>query len=235
MQHALRPQSQQDPKFPTQYERFVIPGDTFDISNLRAKSGRKLAINLLSAIKTIAQNFYGAVPPPGPDVDGDFLLPPAGADHGRTPIEDLVITGHSEEGPTRMFGDLGSHQPGDFSPEDPPVRDVNDAINGNLPRRCWFTINATVRSVGCKSKAYGELFGAAYLRIGSKIITTISDVQPGCASQVSNPGAVCPNNQLNGLAFVRGFFPVIQPNGGPFFNRASFEAAPYWATIHGKL
>jgi hypothetical protein len=235
---CIRPLSQRTSKLPTppanfdaRYELYVQKGDTFDISNLTATTGTSVSIYLFADTDVnnanIARRFYpGSVNSAGPD--GDFETT---ANFGRTPISNLLIFGHAA-GDT-MFGGGTNFTPRDFDPEE-DVQTFAQAENAMFPRRCWFTRNATARSVGCNSEAWGNDFARHYLRVGATVTTTTRSVRPTCTPPLINATTgLC--NSFDGLDFSS--TPAAGPGRleGPFNTTADFHAGRFWKVIRGKL
>jgi Domain of unknown function (DUF4157) len=216
-------------KYGDRYERFIQIGDEFDVSNLTATSGTTFRIYLFddsSEAKdaALAKLFYpGSVSSSSPDTDIE-----GAAGFGSTPIHEFLIFGHS--GGDTMWGAAGSFKPADFDPEDPPPS-FGQAERGFFPRRCWFTRQASARSVGCSSETWGRDFAAHYLRKGAKIVTTTASVRPKCKVAASGGGCT----SYNGVDFATSSLPSATSLEGPFWSVSDFHDASHWSTIAGKL
>jgi hypothetical protein len=221
--------------FDEHYELYVQNGDTFDISNLTATTGPSLKMFLFDPVKDamnadIAKRFYpGSVQSIGVDNDIEKA-----AGSGSTPIADMVIFGHA--GGDSMWGDpagLNAFTPHDFDPADPPPS-FTLASAGLLPRRCWFTRNASTRAVGCDSETFGNDFAGHYLRRGAHVVTTTKSVRPKCSAPRRHPvtGACL---SYDGLDFASSWTTTATMLEGPFWTTADFHAGKYWKTIGGRL
>ena len=215
--------------FNARYELYVQIGDTFDISNLTAKTGTSLRIYLFddgteAMDAAIAKLFYpGSTSSVGADADIEST-----AGSGSKPIADMVIFAHASG--NRMFGGASSFTPRDFNSEE-DVQTFVLASAGLFPRRCWFTRNATARSVGCDSEAWGTDFAAHYLRDGANVITTTKSVRPKCKTATATGGCT----SYDGLDFATSWTVGATSLDGPFWSAADFHAGKFWKTIKGKL
>jgi hypothetical protein len=216
-------------KYGDRYERFVQIGDEFDVSNLTATTGKTLRIYLFSDSTeakdaALAKLFYpGSVSSSSPDSDIE-----GAAGFGSTPIHEFLIFGHSSG--DSMWGGAGSFRPADFDPEDPPPS-FGQAERGFFPRRCWFTRQASARSVGCSSEDWGRDFAAHYLRKGAQIVTTTASVRPKCKVAASGGGCA----SYDGVDFATSPSPSATSLEGPFWSASDFHAGSHWSTIAGKL
>jgi hypothetical protein len=203
--------------FDAHYERYVRNGDTFNVSNLRLNTGPSLRVHLFTKAIDVALAglFYPGMVASTGDVDIDIMN---AADQGRTPVDDIVIFGHA--GGTTMFGDLGTFDP--TALEDEPATFAL-AERNLLPRRCWLTRDATVRSVGCSSSEFATAFARQYLRRGASITSTTSSVSPCC------------HGVWTRLAFTASPTPGSAIRDGPFANAADFYAGRFWTTVAGRL
>jgi hypothetical protein len=164
------------------------------------------------------------------DIDGK-------AASGKTPIGDFIIFGHAAG--NAMFGTDSSpwFEPSKNEPNENKV--TYDLARGwFLPRRCWFTKNATARSVGCDSERFGRDFADQYLRTGAHITTTTKSVRPWCDpshQDFSARGAPC--YRYDGVEFATSWTTdpstTRLPAGGPFTSPAAFHGATYWSSIPG--
>ncbi|ASC73523.1 hypothetical protein XM38_044900 [Halomicronema hongdechloris C2206] len=240
---CIRPVRMQSPAATgSRYPLVIWRGDEFDVSNLTATTGVTLRIHLFDPASqwrdaAIASRFYpGAVSSPSGDPDIDIE---SAASNGSTstPIQDFLIFGHAG-GNSMWGGAVASFTPSTLLPEE-PAPTFEQAEIGLFPRRCWFTRNATARSVGCNSNAFGSDFAATYLRRGASIITTTASVRPRCqglplsfGTLLGIPGGCA---WYNGLDFATS--PAIGATTleGPFWSVADFHAGTHWATITGRL
>ena len=233
---CIKPISQRTSTFPrrpgnfnSRYELYVQKGDTFDISNLTATTGSTLKIYLFDDASeamdaALAKLFYpGSSSSLGPDQDIEST-----SGSGSKPIAEMVIFGHSAG--SEMWGGASSFSPRDFNPEK-DVQTFTLASAGLFPRRCWFTRNASVRSVGCSSAAWGRDFAAHYLRVGASVITTTSSVRPKCKTATATGGCTA----YDGVDFASSPSPSGTSLEGPFFSVGDFHGGGHWATINGKL
>jgi hypothetical protein len=216
--------------FDDRYELYVQIGDQFDISNLTAKTGPTVRIYLFddgkeAAHANLAKLFY-----PGSasslDADTDF---DRASNSGTTPIADVLIFGHA--GGDSMWGGASTFTPKDFDPEE-PAQSFTLAHVGLFPRRCWFTRNATARSVGCDSETWGQDFATHYLRVGASATTTTKSVRPKCSAPLFI-GGVC--RSYDGLDFAASPAIGAAMLDGPFWTAAAFHSGKFWKTIKGKL
>lgn len=143
------------------YPRYLEIGDTFDISNLTATTGKNATIVFrgadlyLQAIQTLyggqgATAFRGQL--------ADI------AEYGKKPIQNLTLAGHSSGG--RMWGDSATFVPGNHDPETPGPHGINSRSQSG-PQRSWFTRNARVRFTGCSSQGVASSFASHFLRRGA--------------------------------------------------------------------
>jgi hypothetical protein len=219
--------------FDARYELYVQIGDTFDISNLTATTGPTLWIYLFADAGSekwhakLARDFYpGAKSSHGPDADIEST-----ANSGSSPIGDFLVFGHA--GGDTMFGRASRFTPRDFDPEQ-DTQTFTLAQEGVFPRRCWFTRNATARSVGCDSEAWGTDFASHYLRVGASIMTTTKSVRPMCSPPLMmTPAGGC--RSFDGVDFAADFRVGGASLDGPFFTVGTFHTSKFWKTIKGKL
>jgi hypothetical protein len=208
------------------YEKFVRTHDRFDISNLTADSGETLRIHLFAEgtkEANVASNFYPGIH--SCNTLADVCMSNA-AREGKRPIKEFVIFGHQSGG--KMYGDASYLTPQELKPDEPRAP-FEDAKQGLLPRRCWFTHNAEARSVGCTSIKWGKDFASAFLRKGAAISTTTASVGSKCSSGKDE----CPNpDQLVFLERPRQGAKVLD---GPFSSAAAFHKSKFWETIPGTL
>ena len=215
--------------FNSRYELYVQKGDTFDISNLTATTGESLSIYLFNDASEamdadLAKKFY---PGSSSSSDPDAQFANTSSD-GSKPISSLVIFGHAAG--NRMWGATASFEPRDFNPEkDAPT--FNLASTGLFPRRCWFTRNATARSVGCNSDVWGQDFAGHYLREGASVTTTTAAVRPKCKTATTTGGCTA----YDGVDFADSSLTTGTSLEGPFWSVGDFHAGSHWATIKGKL
>jgi hypothetical protein len=215
--------------FDAHYELYVQIGDTFDISNLTATTGTSLSIYLFDDTSqakdaAIAKLFYpGSASSGGADSDIENT-----SSSGSKPISDMVIFGHA--GGDEMWGGASRFKPADFDPEE-DVQTFALASAGLFPRRCWFTRNATTRSVGCDSETWGTNFAAHYLREGANVITTTKSVRPKCKTATATGGCT----SYDGLDFATSSSASATSLDGPFWSVTDFHAGKFWKTIKGKL
>jgi Domain of unknown function (DUF4157) len=233
---CIKPLSQRTSKLPTppgnfdaRYELYVQNGDTFDISNLTATSGSSLRIYLFDDASqandaAIAKKFYPGMSSSG-GADNDIEN---AANSGNTPISDFVVFGHAAG--DSMWGGASTFTPNTFNPEE-EVQTFTLAEAGIFPRRCWFTRNATSRSVGCDSEAWGQDFAAHYLRKGASVITTTKSVRPKCKTATASGGCT----SYDGLDFASSSSAGGTMLDGPFYSVGDFHAGRFWKTINGKL
>lgn len=216
--------------FDDRYELYVQSGDTFDVSNLTATAGTSVSIYLFDDAAqnldaNLARLFY-AGSTSSSDADTDF---DRASSSGSAPIGEMVIFGHA--GGSSMWGGASTFTPSDF-PSEEPRQSFALAHAALFPRRCWFTRNATARSVGCDSENWGEDFAAHYLRLGASVTTTTKSVRPKCTAPLV-VGGVC--TSYDGVDFASGPSPSATSLDGPFWTSADFHAGKYWKTIKGKL
>lgn len=229
---CIRPLSMASPKATgSDYYRYVIPGDEFDVSNLTATTGVDLRLHLFAGEwrdALLAMLFYpGAAPSGDPDISIETA-----ANGGATPIASFVLFGHAAG--DSMWGGAGSFRPADFDRDEPPPT-FGQAELGFFPRRCWFTRNAGARLVGCSSRSVGDDFAAAYLRRGASVTATTADVVPHCTGILVDHSQTPPGCHVyNGLAFHNGSAATSPLLEGPFFSTADFHAGSHWATVRGK-
>jgi hypothetical protein len=215
--------------FDARYELYVQKGDTFDISNLTAKTGSSLSIYLFddgsqAMDAAIAKKFYpGSTSSGGADTDIENA-----SSSGSKPISDFLIFGHA--GGNTMWGAASRFKPADFNPEE-DLQTFALAHAGLFPRRCWFTRNATARSVGCDSEAWGQDFSRHYLREGASVITTTKSVRPKCRTATSTGGCTA----YDGLDFATSSSSHATSLDGPFWSASNFHSGKFWTTIKGKL
>ncbi|WBS03070.1 DUF4157 domain-containing protein [Pseudoduganella sp. SL102] len=216
--------------FNARYELYINTGDQFDISNLTATTGSTLSIHLFDATAepnhaNLAALFYpGSVSSTEPDVDLELT-----SNGGASPIADMVIFGHAGGG--SMWGGAGNFAPAGFNPEEPPPT-YPLANAGLFPRRCWFTRNAAVRSVGCDSQAWGTDFASHYLRTDANVTTTTKSVRPKCSAPLFVNGTC---QSFDGLDFASSSQIGAPMLDGPFWTVAEFHAGKFWTTIKGAL
>jgi hypothetical protein len=218
--------------FDSRYERYVQQGDQFDVSNLIATTGRTVRIYLFDDANAamdaaIAKHFYPRSEF-SPGADGTIEDK---ANSGKEPIGDMVIFGHAA-GDSMWGGSSNTFTPSQQDPEEPPQAFVL-AEAGLFPRRCWFTRNATVRSVGCNSQAWGRDFAAHYLRRGASVTATTASVRPACSPPLVDRLGNC--KTFDGLEFAASHLITAALLAGPFYDVASFHGARYWATTQGAL
>jgi hypothetical protein len=215
--------------FNARYELYVQKGDEFDISNLTATTGTSLSIYLFSdgseaMDAAIVRKFY-----PGSksssDADNDIDI---ASSSGSKPISNMVIFGHA--GGSSMWGNASTFTPSSFNPEK-EVQTFALASVGLFPRRCFFTRNASVRSVGCDSETWGEDFAGHYLRDGASVTTTTKSVRPKCKKGTITGGCTA----YDGLDFATSWTTGATSLDGPFWTASDFHAGKYWKTIKGKL
>jgi hypothetical protein len=216
--------------FNDRYELYVQAGDTFDISNLTATTGPSVSVYLFddkaeAANASIAKLFY---PGSTSTSDADLEIETT-AVSGAKPIASMLIMSHA--GGHDMWGGAGVFTPRDFDPEE-PKQQFNVAAFGSFPRRCWFTRNATARSVGCDSEMWGQDFATHYLRVGASVTTTTKSVRPTCSAPLF-VGGVC--KSFDGLDFAASFLATAARLAGPYTTAAAFHAGPYWKNIKGTL
>jgi len=202
--------------FNENYERYVNIGDKFNVSNLRKKKGPNLRIHLFTNPRDIgiAARFYPGMNASSGNVDIDIS---SAASDGITPINNLVIFGHATG--TSMFGGTGTFDPTTLTPI---VHSFNLAKAKLLPRRCWFTRKASVRSVGCNSMNFAQVFAGLYLRHGSQINSTTRSVSPCC------------HGVWNQLAFTAGSAAGSRILDGPHRTTRAFHNSRFWERIRGK-
>jgi hypothetical protein len=218
--------------FNKRYERYVQIGDEFDISNLTATNGETLNLHLFDDTSEkldadLAKLFYpGSQSTVGADADIDST-----SGSGSNPIGQMVIFGHA--GGNSMWGDASTFTPADLKSEE-PEHSFTLASVGLFPRRCWFTRDAQVRSVGCDSTAWGKDFAAAYLRKGAKVITTTESVWSRCRGSAYDPATdTCTAH--NGVDFRDAPVAPARILEGPFWSAADFHGGSYWTTLDGNL
>jgi hypothetical protein len=217
--------------FDARYELYVQIGDTFDISNLTATTGPTLRIYLFDDASeamnaNLVKLFYpGATSSATPDNDIENA-----ASSGSTPIADFLIFSHA--GGDTMWGNASSFTPRNFDPEQ-DTQTFALAHAGLFPRRCWFTRNATARSVGCDSEHWGTDFASHYLRVGASITTTTKSVRPKCTAPLMTPAGGCLS--YDGVDFATSFTVGATSLDGPFWSAAAFHAGRFWKTIRGRL
>jgi hypothetical protein len=240
---CIRPVRMQSPAATGSRYPFVIwKGDEFDVSNLTATTGVTLRIHLFDPTSQrrdagIASLFYpGAVSSPSgdPDVDIESVVSNGSTS---TPIQNFLIFGHAGGG-SMWGGAASSFTPSSLSAEE-PAPTFEQAELGFFPRRCWFTRNATARSVGCNSNEFGRDFSATYLRRGASIVTTTASVRPRCNGLALTLGRMLgvPDGcaWFNGLDFAASPSSAAAMLEGPFWSVADFHAGTHWATIPGRL
>jgi hypothetical protein len=221
--------------FNEQYERYVQVGDTFDLSNMQARGeGNSLRINFHSesGIQVIGNNFYPGLKQTSGDADSEISK---AASEGKVPLSELIMLGHSSGG--RMFGSACELEPSKLDANQ-PTPTFSRARAGQLPRRCWFTLDAQVRSVGCSSGQFGLGFAGTYLRQGASISTTLRSIGLSCTKEYRNPpeGGRDACQSINGLEFFQRGDERHQPkNHGPFQNAEDLHASSFWETIDGSL
>lgn len=218
--------------FAERYDRYILIGDRFDVSNLKKETGPALQIHLFDA-----KNLYAAVTAKFYPGVGGTKDPAAtigeGAHWGRTPLASLVIVGHAHEG--TMFGDATVFTPRVTDPEK-PQQTFADAEMGISPQRCWFTRNAAVRAVGCDSEAWGQDFARHFLRVGATVTATVAPVRGTCSGKTPELIAIAGRcRALDGFEFASSFLSHGVTLEGPFRSAAEFHAGTYWAEIAGKL
>ena len=203
--------------FNAHYERYVRIGDRFDVSNLRKRTGPSLRIHLFTSARDIgiAGRFYQGMTASSGDVDIDIST---AATDGTTPIRNMIIFGHSV-GAT-MFGGVGTFDPSALTAE---PHSFNLANANLLPRRCWFTRNARVRSVGCNSMAFAQAFARQYLRRGSLIRSTTKAVSPCC------------HGVWDRLVFTASSAAGSSILDGPFRTARAFHRGRFWSRVRGRL
>lgn len=203
--------------FDAHYERYVRNGDTFDVSNLRKTSGPSLQRHFFDDARNIAitGRFYPSMTASGGEVDVEIMN---AAHDGRTPIDSMILFGHAAG--TSMFGGVGEFDPTELEAEATSFALANANL---LPRRCWFTRSATVRSVGCNSDAFARAFARRYLRRGASITSTTAAVSPCC------------HGVWDRLAFTSSSVAGSTILDGPFATTAAFHAGRFWTTIAGRL
>jgi hypothetical protein len=216
--------------FDEHYDRYITAGDRFDISNLTKEKGASLNIHLFNAANPyagVAQQFYPGIAGKNDAADAIFKT----ALSGRNPIANMLIFGHAHEG--TMFGDTGVFKPKETDPEQPGPS-FSGLQEGKFPQRCWFTRNATVRSVGCDTETWGQDFASHYLRVGASITTTMAPVQGACSGKSPEYVAIAGDcrNKLDGLEFR---MPGGEWLDGPFWTTEKFHSAGWWSKIDGKL
>lgn len=152
-----------DKSWDTDYYNWLEIGDTFDISNLKATTGKTVTIVMrgrdlyLQAV----QSLYGGIAGAG-DLTSQLENISNGGD---TPIQNLTVAGHSAGG--SMWGDSGvSFNPWAEKPEEPKASGVSSHSKMG-PKRCWFTRNARVRFTGCSSEGVAQATAQNFLRTGS--------------------------------------------------------------------
>jgi bacterioferritin-associated ferredoxin len=218
--------------FNERYERHVAVGDTFDVSNLTEWAGPMIAIHLFAATNKYTRLINKFYPGSIAVTDVDSAIG-AASRLGTTPIADMVIVGHAHGG--AMFGDASVFTPREFNSEQPSPTFAATQL-GILPRRCWFTRSARVRSVGCDSEAWGQDFASHFLRQGAIVTTTTASVRGRCIgiTMASLPKAgEC--DELDSFDFAACFFVDCPLLEGPFGTVEDFHAGTYWSDIGGKL
>jgi hypothetical protein len=216
--------------FNERYDRYVRVGDTFDVSNLQQTTGPSLNLYLFDdgsepMDADLAKLFYpGSKSTPNADVDIENA-----ANSGTTPVGKMVIFGHA--GGDSMWGNASTFTP---STVEKNPHSFNLVTADLFPRRCWLTRTASVRSVGCDSRAWGEDFADKYLRKGAAVTTTTESVWPRCRGKAYNP---LTGNCLtyNGVEFRDSPVAPSKLLAGPFWSASDFHAAKYWSTITGEL
>jgi hypothetical protein len=205
---------------------------------LTATTGKTLRIHLFSPTDwrdaLIANYFYPGSSITSGDVDIDIETA-ATTTPDSTPVHDFVVFGHA--GGSSMWGSATpGFTPSNFLPED-PAPTFGQAERGFLPRRCWFTRNATARAVGCNSSAFATDFTAAYLRRGSSITATTKSVRPHCTGLPNQIAALAGRPTdcawYNQLAFTSSPSVAAPILAGPFSTLAGFHGAPFWTTARG--
>jgi len=206
------------------YPYFVLKGDKFDVSNLRLSAGPTLNLRMLGdaddpPLGLAFGKVYGGTVTLGPEEDIE-----AAATSGKTPIQELVLAGHTYGG-TAIWGHGNSWDVAKVNPNDPsPTKEL--ATVGMLPRRCWFTPNAKVRIVGCDSAFVARGFANAFLRRGASATGTNHDV---CGWTSTAPTA--------SVFMTFDFLPCHWPPTPPRrHTAASMNSAPRrWVTTVGRL
>jgi len=203
--------------FNAHYERYVQIGDRFDLSNLRQRTGPTLRIHLFTSARdiAIAGRFYPGMIASSGDVDIDIST---AATDGTTPIRRMIIFGHASG--TTMFGGTGTFDLAALTPEPHSFALANVNL---LPRRCWFTRTARVRSVGCSSLDFAREFSGNYLRRGSAIRSTTSAVSPCCFGVWDR------------LAFTASSAAGSAILDGPFRTTRAFHRGRFWNRLRGRL
>ncbi len=203
--------------FNDHYERYVKIGDRFDVSNLLKRTGPTLSMHLFTNPRdvAIAGRFYPGMVAGSGDTDIDISNT---ATDGTTPIHRMIIFGHASG--TTMFGGVETFDPSSLTAS---THNFNLAHANLLPRRCWFTRKARVRSVGCSSMSFAGEFAKNYLRRGSAIRSTTSAVSPCC------------HGVWNRLAFTASSAPGSRILDGPFRRTRDFHSSRFWSRLRGKL
>jgi len=203
--------------FNEHYELYVQIGDRFDVSNLRKRTGPSLRIHLFTSTLDIglATRFYLGMTASSGDVDIDISN---AATDGTAPVRNMIIFSHA--GGATMFGGVGMFDPSSLTAEPHCFALANANL---LPRRCSFTRNARVRSVGCSSTALARAFAGAYLRRGSSIRSTTTSVSPCCDSSMTQFAFT--SSSIAGSAIL----------DDPFATARAFHRGRFWRRIRGRL
>jgi RHS repeat-associated protein len=216
--------------------------DEYDVSNLTATRGSTI---FYSFDPHLASNFTSLVGTPMPFVDPrDFpSMLALRSGEGRTPIYYGVVGGHGGVG-----GFFVGQKPGDnpriatyggiiLTVEEEwwqfevdsivrlsnPNFDFNRASHKHGPLRCWFTRNAQMWFIGCKShRDVSRSFAENVLRKGARAYGTLVDV------------GVQHGNIYWGKGLIPGFPKYYQPGkeGG---NTSAWKDAPIWLWTNGGL
>ncbi|MGB7539434.1 MAG: DUF4157 domain-containing protein [Anaerolineales bacterium] len=136
-------------KYADNYQKYVQPGDTFDISNFAITTGSELTYSFRDPADEYLRatsKIYGGSDPTA-DLDNQLGQD---ANRGTTPIKSLTITGHTPQSGDEIHGGGNALNVGRLNPDLPAPTGVR-ADMGMGPRRCWFTKNARLRVVGCES------------------------------------------------------------------------------------
>jgi bacterioferritin-associated ferredoxin len=163
---CIWPIAMQSPKaWDDDYWNYIWVGDTFDVSNLKLKTGPSITSSFhLKGDLQALQVLYG-----GPDPVNLEQEIANSSGSGKTPIASLTITGHTAA--DEIWGDKSAFSPTGLSPDEPEPTGAGAHMKMG-PRRCWFTRSATARIVGCSSETVAKPFAKAFLRVGAQALGT---------------------------------------------------------------
>ncbi|MCE7991875.1 MAG: DUF4157 domain-containing protein [Roseivirga sp.] len=154
-----------DKSWNNDYYNWLEIGDTFDISNLQATTGKTVTIVMrgrrdlyLQAVQALYSGNIAGV--------GNLTTQLENiSDGGANPIQNLTVAGHSAGG--SMWGDNNVRfDPWAENPEKPVPNGIGSHSKKG-PKRCWFTRNARVRFTGCSSEGVAQSTAQNFLRTGA--------------------------------------------------------------------